>query len=57
MTPEMVIRGHRFKIFKKTKAALGQKFFIARLVDLWNGFDGSKPSVSMDTIIAFKRKL
>src|SRR6218665_2443544 len=28
--------GHRYKLFKKRKETLGQKFFSARVVDLWD---------------------
>ena len=39
--PSKVTRGHRYKLFKKTKGTLGQTFFSARVVDLWNEFDDS----------------
>src|SRR6218665_3025957 len=50
-----VTRGHRYKLFKKRKGTLGQKFFSARVVDLWNALDDS--TVSVDNVTAFKRKL
>jgi len=53
--PNKATRGHRYKLFKKPKGTLGQKFFSARVVDLWNGLDDS--AVSVDTVTAFKRKL
>jgi hypothetical protein len=55
LAPNKTTRGHRYKLFKKPKGRLGQKFFSARVVDLWNGLDDS--TVSVDTITAFKRKL
>src|SRR6218665_2637215 len=44
--------GHRYKLFKKRKGTLGQKFFSARVVDLLNELDDS--TVSVDNITAFK---
>src|SRR6218665_985704 len=35
-----VTRGHRYK-FKKRKGGLGEKFFSARVVNLWNELDDS----------------
>jgi len=55
LSPNKASRGHRYKLFKKPKGTLGQKFFSARVVDLWNGVDDS--TVSVDTITAFKSKL
>src|SRR6218665_3970802 len=55
MVPEKGTRGHRYKLFKKRKGTLGQKFFSARVVDLWNELDDS--TVSVDNVTAFKRKL
>src|SRR6218665_900382 len=48
-------RGLRYKLFKKRKGTIGQKFFSARVVDLWNELDDS--TVSVDNVTAFKRKL
>src|SRR6218665_282767 len=48
-------RGHRYKLFKKRKGTLGQKFFSARVVDLLNEWDDG--TVSVDTVTVFKRKL
>jgi len=36
LAPSKVTRGHRYKLFKKRKGTLGQNFFSARVVDLWN---------------------
>src|SRR6218665_3350092 len=36
LAPSKVTGGHRYKLFKKRKGTLGQKFFSARVVDLWN---------------------
>src|SRR6218665_1314791 len=47
--------GHRYTLFKKRKGTLGQKFFSARVVDLWNELDDS--TVSGDNVTAFRRKL
>jgi ribonucleases P/MRP protein subunit RPP40 len=55
LAPNKATRGHMYKLFKKPKGTLGQKFFSARVVDLWNGLDDS--TVSVDTITSFKRKL
>src|SRR6218665_1954564 len=35
LAPSKVTRGHRYKLFKKRKGALGHKFFSARVIDLW----------------------
>ena len=55
LAPSKVTRGHRYKLFKKRKGTLGQKFFSAGVVDLWNALDDS--TVSVDNVTAFKRKL
>ena len=55
LAPNKATQGHRYKLFKKPKGTLGQKFFSARVVDLWNSLDDS--TVSVDTITAFKKKL
>src|SRR6218665_773702 len=56
LAPSKVTRGrHRYKLFKKSKGTLGQTFFSARVVDLWNALDDS--IVSVDNITAFKRNL
>ena len=55
MPPSKVTRGHMYKLFKKRKGTLGQKFFSARVVDLWNWLDDS--TVSVDNVAAFKKKL
>ena len=55
LAPSKVSRGCRYKLFKKWKGTLGQKFFSARVVDLWNALDDS--TVSVDNLTAFKRKL
>ena len=55
LAPNKATRGHRYKLFKKLKGRLGQNFFSARVVDLWNGLDDS--TVSVDTITEFKIKL
>jgi len=49
------IRLLRHTLFKKAKGSIGQKFFSARVVDLWNVFHES--TVSADSATAFKRKL
>src|SRR6218665_343649 len=55
LAPSKGTRGHRCKLFKKRKGTIGQKFFSARVVDLWNELDDS--TVSVDNVTAFKRKL
>src|SRR6218665_2030143 len=55
LPPSKGTRGHRYKLFKKRKGTIGQKFFSARVVDLWNELDDS--TVSVDNVTAFKRKL
>jgi len=55
LAPSKVTRGHRYKLFKKRKGTLGQKFFSPRVVDLWNELDAS--TVSVDSVTALKRKL
>src|SRR6218665_546945 len=40
-------RGHRYKLFKKRKGTLGQNFFSARVVDLWNELDDSPVSTGI----------
>ena len=55
LAPSKGTRGHRYKLFKKRKGTLGQKFVSARVVDLWNELDDS--TVSVDNVTAFKRKL
>ena len=54
LAPSKGTRGHRYKLFKKRNGTVGQKFFSARVVDLWNEFDDS--TVSVDNVTAFKRK-
>ena len=51
LAPSNVTRGHRYKLFKKMKGTLGQTFFSARVVDLWNELDDS--TVSVDSVTAF----
>src|SRR6218665_693724 len=55
LAPSRGIRVHIYKLFKKRKGTLGQKFFSASVVDLWNELDDS--TVSVDNVTAFKRKL
>src|SRR6218665_2474062 len=55
LAPSKVTWGHRYKLFKKRKGTLGQKFFSARVVALWNELDDS--TVSVHNVTAFKRKL
>src|SRR6218665_3204327 len=55
LAPSKGTRGHKYKLFKKRKGTIGQKFFSARVVDLWNELDDS--TVSVDNVPAFKRKL
>src|SRR6218665_1671572 len=55
LAPSKGTRGHRYKLFKKRKGTIGQKFFSARVVDLWDELDDS--TVSVDNVTAFKRKL
>src|SRR6218665_2458910 len=55
LAPSKGTRRHRYKLFKKRKGTLGQKFFSARVVDLWNELDDS--TVSVDNVTVFKRKL
>ena len=44
LAPSKGTRGHRYELFKKSKGTLGQKFFSARVVDLWNELDDSTVS-------------
>src|SRR6218665_1519690 len=53
LAPGKVTRGTDTNYLRK--GTLGQKFFSARVVDLWNALDDS--TVSVDNITAFKRKL
>ena len=46
LAPSKVTRGHRYKLFKKRKETLGQKFFSARVVDLWNALDDTKETMT-----------
>ena len=55
LAPIKGTRRRRYKLFKKRKGTLGQKFFSARVVDLWNELDDSTVSVGYVTV--FKRKL
>src|SRR6218665_3950555 len=55
LAPSKGTREHSYKLFKKRKGTLWQKFFSARVVDLWNELDDS--TVSVDNVTAFKRKL
>src|SRR3984885_14802084 len=55
LAPNKATRGHRYKLFKKNRGTIGQRFFSARVVELWNGLDDS--TVSVDTVTAFKVKL
>ena len=55
LAPSKGTWGHRYKLFKERKGTIGQKFFSARVVDLWNELDDS--TVSVDNVTAFKRKL
>src|SRR6218665_1051626 len=55
LAPSKGTRGHRYKLFKKRKGTIGQTFFSARVVDLWNELDDS--TISVDNVTAFKRKL
>ena len=55
LAPSKVTRKHRCTLFKKKKGTLGQTFFSARVVDLWNELDDS--TFSVDNVTAFKRKL
>jgi ribonucleases P/MRP protein subunit RPP40 len=55
LAPNKATRGHRYKLFKKPRGTIGQRFFSARVVEMWNGLDDS--AVSVDTITAFKVKL
>ena len=41
-------------LFKKRKGTLGQKFFSARVVGLWNELDDS--TVSVDNVTVFQRE-
>ena len=50
-----VTQRNRYKLFRKRKGAVGQKFFSARVVDLWNELDDS--TVSVDNVTVFERKL
>jgi len=49
--------GHRYKLLKIRKGTKGQKFFSAGVADLWNELDDSRPTVSVDNVTVFKRKL
>src|SRR6218665_3928367 len=42
--------GPRYKLFKKPKEALGQKFFSERVVDLWNDLGDKGPSIKYVTL-------
>src|SRR6218665_2258864 len=55
LAPSKGTLGHRYKLFKKRKGTIGQKFFSARVVDLWNESDDS--TVSVENVTVFKRKL
>ena len=55
LAPSKVTQGLRYKLFKRRKGTLGQNFFSARVVDLWNELDDS--TVSAYSVTAFKRKL
>lgn len=55
LAPNKATRGHRYKLFKKPRGTLGQRFFSARVVEVWNGLGDS--AVSVDTVTAFKGKL
>ena len=55
LAPSKETRGHRYKLFKKRKGTLGQKFFSARALDLWKELDDS--TISVDNVTVFKRKL
>ena len=50
-----VTRGIDTNYLRKRKGTFVQKFFSARVVDLWNELDDS--TVSVDNVTAFKRKL
>ena len=55
LAPSKITWGHRYKLFKKRKGILGQKFFSVRVIDLWNELDDS--TVSVNNVTAFKRGL
>jgi len=46
---------YRYKLFKKSKGTLRQKFVSARVVDLWTELDDS--IISVDNVTAFTGKL
>ena len=52
LAPSKVTWGHRYKLFKKRKGTVGQKFFSSRVVDLWNELEDS--TVSVDNVTALR---
>jgi len=49
------LRGHQYKIFRKSEGAIKQRFFSSRTVKAWNEL--SEETVSVETLINFKAKL
>jgi ribonucleases P/MRP protein subunit RPP40 len=49
------LRGHRYKILKKSEGNIKQKFFSSRVVNAWNEL--SVDTVSVNSVNNFKRKL
>ena len=54
LAPSKVTRGHRCKLFKKRKGTLWQKFFSARVVDLWNELDDTRDLCGIRSTFYFK---
>ena len=44
----ILVDTYRYKLLKKPKVALGKKFLIGRVVDLWNGLNESTVAVDSD---------
>jgi len=49
------LRGHRYKLSKKTESAIKQRFFSSRVVNTWNEL--SDETVSVESTNSFKIKL
>ena len=49
------LRGHRYKIFRKSEGAIKQRYFSSRAIEDWNELGDE--IVSVGTIKAFKTKL
>jgi len=49
------LRGHKYKIFRKSEGAIKQRFFSSRVINAWNEL--SEEAVSVETLNNFKNKL